>query len=124
MHVKNLLKEIALIGFLISGAVVFFWPTGVSRDRNPMRSITRIHVLDTIPQRLGVHRNMTGSYPSTEAGIASAKRLPAQYSSNAETDPWGRLYQYRFPATRSKKPYDLWSLGPDATDSSDDITNW
>jgi general secretion pathway protein G len=40
-------------------------------------------------------------------------------------DPWGETYQYRNPAKRSKKPYDIFSKGPDKQEgTSDDIGNW
>jgi general secretion pathway protein G len=39
-------------------------------------------------------------------------------------DPWGKQYQYKQPAERSKKGYDLYSLGPDGVESEDDIGNW
>ncbi|MCB1061550.1 MAG: type II secretion system major pseudopilin GspG [Verrucomicrobiae bacterium] len=45
-------------------------------------------------------------------------------------DPWGNPYQYRYPATKSKKKYDLWSNGENGIEDSgegegvDDIGNW
>lgn len=39
-------------------------------------------------------------------------------------DPWGNPYQYRYPATKSKKGYDIWSNGEDGVESEDDIGNW
>lgn len=40
-------------------------------------------------------------------------------------DPWGETYQYRNPAKRSNKPYDVFSKGPDKQEgTSDDIGNW
>lgn len=40
-------------------------------------------------------------------------------------DPWGADYKYRIPAQKSKKGYDIWSMGPDGADGTeDDIGNW
>lgn len=39
-------------------------------------------------------------------------------------DPWGNPYQYRNPATKSEKKYDLWSFGPDGIENENDIGNW
>lgn len=40
-------------------------------------------------------------------------------------DPWGETYQYRNPAKRSSKPYDVFSKGPDKQEgTTDDIGNW
>ena len=33
-------------------------------------------------------------------------------------DPWGNPYQYRYPATKSKKKYDLWSNGENGIEDS------
>lgn len=39
-------------------------------------------------------------------------------------DPWGQEYQYRFPAQKSTKKYDIFSLGEDGVESEDDVGNW
>ncbi|MDF1859624.1 MAG: type II secretion system major pseudopilin GspG [Verrucomicrobiales bacterium] len=39
-------------------------------------------------------------------------------------DPWGIEYQYRFPAQKSSKKYDIFSLGEDGVESDDDVGNW
>ena len=40
-------------------------------------------------------------------------------------DPWGNQYQYKKPAEKSGMEYDLWSIGPDGQDGTDDdIGNW
>jgi general secretion pathway protein G len=39
-------------------------------------------------------------------------------------DPWGNEYQYAFPAQKSSKKYDLYSLGEDGVESDDDVGNW
>lgn len=40
-------------------------------------------------------------------------------------DPWGNEYLYKFPGDRNPQTYDLWSVGPDMADGTDDdIGNW
>jgi general secretion pathway protein G len=40
-------------------------------------------------------------------------------------DPWGQPYKYRYPAQKSKKEFDIWSVGKDGKDGNeDDIGNW
>ncbi|MCL4107263.1 UNVERIFIED_CONTAM: hypothetical protein GTU68_017147 [Idotea baltica] len=39
-------------------------------------------------------------------------------------DPWGNEFQYRNPAQKSKKGYDIFSLGKDGIESDDDIGNF
>ena len=39
-------------------------------------------------------------------------------------DPWGNEYQYRNPG-RNNRDFDIWSLGPDGIDGTeDDVGNW
>ncbi|MFU8848112.1 MAG: type II secretion system major pseudopilin GspG [Opitutales bacterium] len=76
-----------------------------------------------------------GNYPSTEEGIAALIKAPSgkearwkgPYLEEAPLDPWGNPYQYRFPGSKNingARGYDIWSLGPDGTESGDDIGNW
>lgn len=77
-------------------------------------------------------RNMRA--PTTEQGIKAlvekptTEPLPEKWTQLLEgvpKDPWGNEYKYRFPAQKSKKPYDIWSSGKDSTDGTeDDIGNW
>ncbi len=72
--------------------------------------------------------------PTTEQGLKAlvekptTEPLPERWTQLLEEvpkDPWGQLYQYRYPAQKSKKAYDLWSLGKDGQDGTeDDIGNW
>jgi general secretion pathway protein G len=44
---------------------------------------------------------------------------------NVPLDPWGRPYQYASPGRYNLDSYDIWSLGPDGQDGTqDDIGNW
>lgn len=54
-------------------------------------------------------------------------------TTNRLSDPWGSDYRYYYdadgnpnysPNNNSKLTYDLWSVGPNAALSDDDITNW
>lgn len=74
-----------------------------------------------------------GRYPTTEEGIKAlleapegiADRWKGPYITQVPLDPWNNPYQYRYPATKSKSGYDIWSMGPDGqSDTEDDIGNW
>jgi len=77
-------------------------------------------------------RNMRA--PTTEQGLKAlverptTEPLPEKWTALLEgvpKDPWGMEYKYRFPAQKSKKPYDVWSAGKDGADGTeDDIGNW
>ena len=40
-------------------------------------------------------------------------------------DPWSRDLMYKAPGEHNPESYDLWSIGPDGQDGTDDdIGNW
>ncbi len=46
-------------------------------------------------------------------------------SKEAPRDPWGHEYNYEFPSTHDSEYPDIWSVGPDGKEGSeDDIVNW
>ena len=74
-----------------------------------------------------------GKYPSTEEGLnallnapeSAGDRWKGPYVRSLPLDPWGNPYQYRYPAQKSKDGYDVWSMGPDGqNETEDDIGNW
>jgi general secretion pathway protein G len=71
-----------------------------------------------------------GRFPSTEEGLDALIHAPAGVTNwkspylkktDVPHDPWGRAYVYRYPGTINPNGYDLLSLGPDGTESPDDI---
>lgn len=83
----------------------------------------------------GYERGNYSRPPSTEQGLRALIERPTGEpqperwrayleDEKALIDPWGNPYQYRYPATRSKKKYDIWSWGEDGVESEDDIGNW
>ena len=45
--------------------------------------------------------------------------------SEINEDPWGNKYRLAVPGKKNTESYDLWSLGPDGQDGTDDdIGNW
>ena len=76
-----------------------------------------------------------GNYPTTEQGLQALIRAPAgkeadwggPYLEEIPPDPWKNPYQYRYPGSKNingARGYDIWSHGPDGTESADDIGNW
>lgn len=98
---------------------------------------TRIFVNETLRVSFTRYRLDLGDYPTTAEGLqalvtppaARAERWRGPYmdtpGGRMPVDPWGEPYQYRYPGTRNKTGYDLFSKGPDKTvDTDDDIGNW
>lgn len=77
------------------------------------------------------------TYPTTDQGLEALRQPPAGLPNPEQwgpepylekeipLDPWGKPYQYQYPGRVNTQSYDIWSLGPDGIDGSqDDICNW
>lgn len=78
-------------------------------------------------------RNNYFKPPTQEQGLMALVERPSgepqperwrAYLEEPMKDPWGNDYQFRNPAQKSTKKYDLYSLGEDGVESDDDIGNW
>jgi len=85
---------------------------------------------------LDLYRLDVGRYPTEDEGLEALLEAPpdaARWNGpyvrrrDALTDPWGNLYEYRFPG-QDGRPFDLYSLGADQAEGGDgenqDITSW
>ena len=84
---------------------------------------------------LGAYKLDTGTFPSTEMGLAALRTAPPNVPSwqgpylpkEVPKDPWGRDYAYRFPGEHGDEP-DLVSFGADGQPGGDginaDILSW
>ena len=83
--------------------------------------------LATLSKTLDTFRLDVGYYPSTEEGLASLREFDAEgwqgpyLQQPLDTDPWGNEYVYEWPGQDGDDSYFLFSLGPDGTESEDDI---
>jgi general secretion pathway protein G len=77
-----------------------------------------------------------GSYPTTTQGLESLRSTPGDLpnpgkwdgpylDSPIPLDPWDKAYQFVSPGAHNPDGYDVWSLGPDGVNGTDDdIGNW
>ncbi len=97
--------------------------------------VAGIFVNQTAKIGLTPYKLDVGNYPTTEEGLKALIKAPSgkearwkgPYLEEVPTDPWKQPYQYRYPGTKNingARGYDVWSLGPDGTESADDIGNW
>lgn len=112
----EILVVVAILG-LLNGLVApaALRQLGGARVSIAKKSIGRVSSL------LDLYKLDTGTYPSTDQGIAALIQQPAGVSgwngpyirnAAAPLDPWNRLYVYRFPSSRTGRDLDLCSTGP------------
>ncbi|MCU0793460.1 MAG: type II secretion system major pseudopilin GspG [Opitutaceae bacterium] len=129
----EILVVLAIIGLLVGLAV----KNVDSIFGDSQASIASIFVNDTLKTSLVTYRIDMGDYPSTAEGLEALVTAPAGKADRWKrpyveakggklpTDPWGEPYGYRYPGTRNKTGYDLFSKGPDKVEGTeDDIGNW
>lgn len=85
--------------------------------------------IKTIAMSLDAYRINAGRYPTTEQGLEKLTEKPNKdrepFLKEIPEDPWKQPYKYRYPATKSKDGYDVYSIGKDGQDNTeDDLGNW
>jgi general secretion pathway protein G len=97
--------------------------------------VAKLFVNQGLKTALFTFRMQMGNYPTTDEGLqalitapqgkADRWRGPYIEGNSIPLDPWKQPYQYRYPGVHNKDGYDLWSIGPDGKDQTDDdIGNW
>lgn len=81
------------------------------------------------------YKTKGGLYPTTEQGLKALAVRPTDgpkprswkplLREQALYDPWGNPYQYRYPGKHNPDTYDVFSMGIDGKEGTeDDIGNW
>jgi general secretion pathway protein G len=94
-----------------------------------------LFVNESIKLPLTSYRIAMGDYPSTSEGLQALITAPSAHAgqwhgpyltdAKVPLDPWKQPYVYRYPGTKNKTGYDIFSKGPDKTEGTqDDIGNW
>ena len=88
--------------------------------------------VQSLQAQLTSFKSLAGQYPTSAQGLMAlhknpgVKRWTQMVKDEADLkDPWGNTFLYRYPGTHNPASYDVWSIGPDRQDGSDDdIGNW
>jgi len=127
----ELVIVLTIIGILAGSSI--FLVVGFIDDAKYQRAENDLGTLKTAI--MGFSRNNYDRPPTEEQGLMSLVERPTSepvptrwrpYLEEAKAliDPWGNPYQFKNPAQRSGKKYDLYSFGEDGVESEDDIGNW
>ncbi|MFO1482167.1 MAG: type II secretion system protein GspG [Verrucomicrobiaceae bacterium] len=85
--------------------------------------------LNTLESALVSYSIQASEFPTTEQGLKALIEKPANYPAGKKysrimkmvfRDSWDQEFRYRSPASRSGRTYDLYSIGPDGIDGTDD----
>ncbi len=135
------LIEVLMVAAILALLAAFAVPALMGAGDEAKKDICRatIEHNGTIAGGLKRFRFDIGVYPETDEGLAALYEIPSSVDEDSrlwkgpymETpleklrDPWGNEYEYRAPGEFNEQGYDLWSVGKDHKDGTDDdITNW
>jgi general secretion pathway protein G len=127
----EILVVLAILGMLVG---VLVKQVGGSFEAGQEQTV-KIFVGSSIDTYLMRYRLHMGDYPSTAEGLEALVTAPAGKADKWQgpyikdgkvpVDPWNEPYGYRYPGTKNKSGYDVFSKGKDKTaDTPDDIGNW
>lgn len=128
MEVLLVLAILVILGSLV--AMTFTNVLGDS-DRKAARS-----QIGLFEPALNVYRLHMKEFPSASQGLNALRGAPsdARFANRWQgpylekeipVDPWGNPYQYAYPGRNNADSFDIWSLGPDGQDGTeDDVGNW
>lgn len=123
----ELLLVLVILGTL--AAIVYPKLAGRSEQARITAAKTQIAAFSTALDAFEVDN---GYYPKGRNGLEDLLTQPRDavnwkgpYLKDIPKDPWGNDYLYEYPGKRNVNGYDLYSMGPDGRENTeDDITNW
>ena len=130
----TLMEVLLVLAILvILGSLVVMTFTTVLSDSDKQAAESQIGLLEPA---LSVYRLQMKEYPSTTQGLEALRNSPSDarhakkwngpyIEKELPVDPWDNPYQYQYPGKHNPTSFDLWSLGPDSQEGTeDDIGNW
>lgn len=129
------LIELMLVVIIIGVLAGMVLPRLSGRTEQARCIAASANVNSNLPLALDLYEMDNGFYPTTEQGLNALTTKPdltplpnnwnGPYLKRKPLDPWGREYAYRSPGEHNPQGYDLYSLGSDEQEGTDDdIRNW
>lgn len=128
------LIELMLVIVIIAALASMVVPRLAGRSEEAKIGAAKADIKGNLSLALRLYEVDNGQYPTSEQGLQALLQKPASpplstnwrgpYIEQDPVDPWGRPYVYAYPGTHPPRDYDLYSLGPDGVEGTDDVTNW
>ena len=128
LEVMLVLVILVIIGSVATVAVI-------QMQRNAYIQAAKTQVL-AFEQPLGLYKMNIGDFPATSEGLHALRNCPSGLADSTKwlgpylkkdvpKDPWGNDYHYENPGKYQADLPDIWSIGPDQMNGTDDdIGNW
>ncbi len=135
------LMEVLMVAAILALLAAFAVPALMKQGSQAKVDLTKSQVGNsgTISQQLDKYRFDVGRYPDTSEGLAALYERPSSIDEESGKwkgpylkgsieqlrDPFGAEYEYKSPGEFNEDSFDLWSVGEDGEDGTDDdVGNW
>jgi general secretion pathway protein G len=123
----EVLLVLVILVVLASMAVTVFSGTQAGADKKAAAAQVGLY-----KSAIEMYKFHTKQYPEDLEGLTSepsdtkvADRWEGPYIDKVAVDPWDNEYKLAAPGKHNTDSFDVWSMGPDGQDGSDDdIGNW
>jgi len=130
------LIELLLVMVILAVLAALVIPKFAGRGEDARKSAAQTQISSLFGTALDVYEADNGAYPVTAQGLQALRSKPSTapepkrwkgpyLKGDVPLDPWGNAYVYRAPGQNNADGYDLFSIGPDGREGTeDDIVNW
>jgi general secretion pathway protein G len=124
------LIEILLVVIIIGILVSLVAPRLAGRSEEARKQAAKADIDGGISLALDLYEVDNGQYPDKLEGLVTKPSGAVNWKGpylkkGVPRDPWGTEYVYRIPGTHNTSSYDLYSIGRDKQENTeDDVVNW
>ena len=129
------LIELMIVVIIIAALSAMVVPRLSNRSEQAKITVAEADINSNIGLALKLYKLDNGRYPTTSQGLKALMALPSAspvpnnwngpYLETEPLDPWKVEYVYKSPGANNTSSYDLYSMGADGAEGTeDDITNW
>ena len=129
------LIELMIVVIIIAALAAMVVPRLGSRSEQAKVAVAEADIGSNIGLALKLYKLDNGRYPTTSQGLkgllskSTSSPVPSNwngpYLERDPLDPWKNTYQYKSPGSHNADSYDLYSLGTDGVEGTeDDVNNW
>ena len=129
------LIELMIVVIIIAALSAMVVPRLSNRSEQAKITVADADINSNIGLALKLYKLDNGRFPTTNQGLNSLLSKPSSspvpnnwngpYLETEPLDPWKVEYSYKSPGAHNASSYDLYSIGADGLENTeDDITNW
>ena len=135
------LIEVLMVATILALLAAFAVPAIIGQGDQAKLNLCKAAVgrNGVIGKQLKQYRFDVGVYPDTDEGLTALYERPSSVDEESDKwkgpymegtleelrDPYGNEYKYKSPGEFNETSFDLWSIGQDGKDGTDDdVKNW